>query len=268
MAYGKNKGMSKGGKKGAKKKAVDPFTKKEWYTVKAPSMFEKRDVGHTLVNRTQGTRIASDGLKHRVYEVSLGDLNKTDEAYRKFKLVCEDVQGKHCLTNFHGMDFTRDKICSMVRKWQTTIEANIQVKTQDGYTLRVFVIAFTKRAGQQQRKKTAYAQSAKVRQIRAKMVEIVQKEFSSVDLKQVVNKLIIDSAAKEIEKSASSIYPLHDVYIRKVKVLRKPKFDLNKLMEMHGDSKSGGASTGAVVNEDGQVIDKPDDYEPPVQESV
>ena len=56
-------GLSKGGKKGAKKKIVDPFTRKDWYDIKAPSIFKVRDVGKTLVNRTQGTRIASDGLK-------------------------------------------------------------------------------------------------------------------------------------------------------------------------------------------------------------
>ena len=62
--------------------------------VKAPSMFEKRNVGHTLVNRTQGTRIASEGLKGRVFEVSLGDLNTSEDVFRKFRLIVEDVQGK------------------------------------------------------------------------------------------------------------------------------------------------------------------------------
>ena len=62
------------GKKGAKKKVIDPFTRKDWYDIKAPSMFKVRDVGKTLVNRTQGTKLASDGLKTRVYEVSLADL--------------------------------------------------------------------------------------------------------------------------------------------------------------------------------------------------
>ena len=34
---------------------VDPFSKKDWYDVKAPSMFAVRQIGKTLVTRTQGT---------------------------------------------------------------------------------------------------------------------------------------------------------------------------------------------------------------------
>ena len=56
-----------------------------------------------------GTRIASDSLKGRVYEVSLADLQNDEVAFRKFRLICEDVQGRNCLTNFHGMKLTTDK---------------------------------------------------------------------------------------------------------------------------------------------------------------
>jgi len=258
MAVGKNKKM---GKKGAKKKAVDPFSRKEWYDIRAPAMFTNRNIGKTLVNRTQGTRIATDFLKGRVFEVSLGDLNNSEFDFRKFRLICEDVQGKTCLTNFHGMKFTRDKLCSIVKKWHTLMEANVAVKTTDGYVLRLFCIGFTKRQNHQI-KKTSYAKSSKVRQIRAKMVEIMQKEVAACDLREVVNKLIPDSIGKDIEKTCSYIYPLQDVYIRKVKVLKKPKFELGKLLEMHGEA--GGASSAAA----GQKGEHPDDYEPPVQEKV
>ena len=60
------------------------------------------------------------------------------------------------------MDLTTDKLRSLVRKWQTLIEATVDVKTTDGYFLRLFCISFTKkRPGQV--KKTAYAQSSQVR---------------------------------------------------------------------------------------------------------
>merc|ERR1712198_788491 len=178
MAVGKNKRLSKGGKKGSKKKIVDPFTRKEWYDVKTPSMFNIRNIGKTLVTRTQGTKIASDGLKGRVFEVSLADLQNDEVAFRKFKLMAEEVQGRNLLTNFHGMNLTTDKLRSMVKKWQTLIEANVDVKTTDGFLLRMFCIGFTKK---------------RPNQIKKKMVEIMSREVSSNDLKEVVNKLIPDS---------------------------------------------------------------------------
>lgn len=46
-------------------------------------------------------QIASEGLKHRVFEVSLADLQgDEDQAFRKIRLRAEDVQGKNVLTNF------------------------------------------------------------------------------------------------------------------------------------------------------------------------
>jgi len=266
MAVGKNKGLAKGGKKGAKKKIIDPFTRKEWYDIKAPSMFKQRDVGKTLVNRTQGTRIASDGLKGRVYEVSLGDLQAETDAernFRKFKLVCEDVQGKNCLTNFYGMDLTTDKLKSMVKKWQTLIEAFIDVKTTDGYLVRVFCIGFTKKQGESTQK-TCYAQSQQVRRIRKKMQDTISREVSSSDLKGLVNKLIPDSIAVDVAKECQSIYPLYDVHIRKVKIMKRPRFDLHKLMELHSDT---GTTTSTDPNT-GEVVTRSDGYEPPVMDSV
>jgi len=267
MAVGKNKGLAKSGKKGSKKKVIDPFTRKEWYDVRAPAMFSVRNIGKTLINRTAGTKIASEGLKGRVFESSLADLQNDEVAYRKFKLVAEDVQGRVVMTNFYGMDLTTDKLRSVVKKWQTLIEAHADVRTSDGFLLRIFVIGFTKRV-QNQIKKTSYAQASQVRAIRKRMVEIVTNEVSGSDLKEVVNKLIPDSIAKDIEKRCTSIYPLHDVMVRKVKVLKRPRFDLTKLMDMHNDGKTG---TAVVQNADGTTkVDRvvAEGYEPPVQASV
>merc|ERR1711915_625026 len=93
-------------------------------------------------------------------------------------------------------------------------------------------------------KKTCYAQ---------------RQEVNSSELKEVVNKLIPDTMADDIRKACSNIFPLKDVHVRKVKVLKKPRFDLHKLMELHGES-------GKVVSGDevGTGVDRPDNYEPPV----
>ncbi|CAN0259905.1 unnamed protein product, partial [Discosporangium mesarthrocarpum] len=67
----------------------DPFLLKEWYDIKAPSIFQVRTPGKTLVTRTKGTsescfpyileKIASEGLKGRIFEFSLGDLNADED---------------------------------------------------------------------------------------------------------------------------------------------------------------------------------------------
>jgi small subunit ribosomal protein S3Ae len=248
MAIGKNKRLTKG-KKGGKKKAQDPFLRKELYTIRAPSTFVTRNAGKTLITKTTGTKIASEGLKGRVFELSLADLNGGDEsqAYRKISLVCEDVQGDNVITNFNGMDMTRDKLCSLIRKWQSLIEAHVEVRTVDGYYIRMFAIAFTKKQANQSTKSTCYAQAGQIRNIRKKMFDIMKEEASKCDLKELVQKLTSqpDSIGQEIEKKCQSIFPLKDVFIRKVKVLKKPKFDLIKLMEMHGDTAE---DTGAAVD--------------------
>ncbi|CAL8084288.1 unnamed protein product [Calicophoron daubneyi] len=259
MAVGGQKGGAKG-KKGTKKKAADPFTKKEWYDIKAPAMFTKRTCAKTLVTRTQGTKIASDALKGRVITLSLGDLSeKNEEVFRKFKLQVQDVQGRNCFTNFHGLELTRDKLCSVVLKWRSTIEAHVDVKTTDGYLLRFFIITFTPRVNRSD-SRHSYAQATRIKRVRARLVETIQKEVSSCDLKEVVNKLIPDSIAQDARKSASWIYPQADTLIRKVKVLKKPKLDLSHLMALHGESVS---SAGA-----GEGVDRPDHYEPPVVDAV
>jgi len=237
MAVGKNKKLSKGGgKKGGKKKSGDPFLKKEWYDIKAPSVFSVRNCGKTLCSRTQGTKIASEELKGRVMELNLADLNQDeDQSSKKVKLCIEDVQGRNCLTDFHGMTMTRDKLCSLIRKWQTLLEAHCDIKTSDGYIVRLFVLAFTKRR-QDQVKTNCYAQSAQIRKIRKKMVDIVSKEANGMLLRDLVKKLVAESIGKEIEKQTQGIFPLKDVIIRKVKVMKKPKFDITKLMEMHQDT--------------------------------
>ncbi|KAJ1722211.1 ribosomal 40S subunit protein S1B [Coemansia erecta] len=248
MAVGKNKRLSKG-KKGLKKKIVDPFSRKEWYDLRAPTVFETRVIGKTLVNRSQGTKNAVDYLKGRVVEASLGDLNKNEEqAYRKFKLRVDDVVGKNCLTSFHSMSITTDKLRSLIKKWQSLIEAHVDVKTTDGYLVRLFAIGFTKRASNQV-KKTTYAQTAQIRLIRKKMFEIMTREASSGTMKELIQKFIPESIGNEITKACQNIYPLQNVYVSKCKVVKFPKADTQKLYESHGSLEDTGSKVKSEFKE-------------------
>jgi len=247
MAVGKNKKLGKA-RRGGRRRAADPFLKKEWYDVRTPTCFPVKSAGKTIATKTQGIKVARDTLMGRVIEVSLGDLKEDteEEAFRKFKLKVEDVNGFNCLTQFHGMDLSTDKLRSLVRKWQTLIEAHVDVRTTDGYSVRLFAIGFTKKH-KDHVKKTAYASAAQTRAIRKKMKEVMNKETNGIDLHQLVDKLMIESVGKEIEKHTQAIYPLQNCLIRKVKMLRAPKVDVQKLVEAAGGAEVLAKATGQMI---------------------
>lgn len=246
MAIGKNKKGRKG-----RKKIVEPMTRKDWYDIQVPATFSARRIGKTLVNRTAGLKTATDALVGRVFEANLADLNKDESvSFRKMRFICEEVQGTTLLTNFHGMDLTRDKLCSLVKKWHTLVEAWCDVKTTDGYVLRLFCIGFTKRRHGQVTK-TSYAQGGHIRAIRKRMIEIMTAKASNSDLSKLVREFIPESIGQDIMQACNSIYPLTNVFIRKCKVLRKPKFDLQKLLEAH----EGGAVGAAGDAEEDALVE-------------
>jgi small subunit ribosomal protein S3Ae len=166
MAFGKNpKNFSKG-RKGVKRRVGDKFLKKEWWTVKAPGMFQNRLFTKSPVNQTAGRVLSQDCIKNRVFEISLGDLNlSAKNTYQKIKLIIDDtseVTNKEAQTNFYGLDTTKDHLCSLIRKWHTLIETFVDVKTNDGFVMRFFVVAFTQRS-KLQVKAATYAQRSQIK---------------------------------------------------------------------------------------------------------
>jgi small subunit ribosomal protein S3Ae len=170
----------------------DRFLKKEWWTIKSPGMFTNRDFTKSPVNVTQGKTYSYEQIKGRIFEISVGDLNpQSKTAFQKMRLVVDDTtdaENKVCLTNFAGLTTTKDHLCSLIRKWHSLIETHVDVKTTDGFLLRFFIVAFTKKV-ENQLKATAYAQRSQIMLIRKKMDEVVKKNVSKIQLKDLINKL-------------------------------------------------------------------------------
>ena len=156
-------------------------------------MFQNRNFTKTPVNQTQGKTYSHEGMKGRIFEISVGDLNPgSKSAYQKVKLIVDDATteatNKECTTNFHGLTTTKDHLCSLIRKWHTLIETFVDVKTTDGFLLRFFIVAFTLKS-KHQLKATSYAQRSQIKLIRRKMNEVVTKEVNKSTLKELVSKL-------------------------------------------------------------------------------
>jgi small subunit ribosomal protein S3Ae len=235
MAVGKQS-RNKSVKKGGKKKVIEPMARKEWYDVLAPDNFKNRQFSKAICNKTIGIKVAADNLRGRVYEGNLADLDDTtgkDQPFKKMKFLVEEVQGRNLLTSFHGLELTTDKLRSLVRKWCTTVEAQIEAKTQDGYVVRLFVIAFTTRQ-KNQLSKNCYANQRLIKWLRHRMATMVQKRFARSTLDQAVTLLKDDIMSDQLTKRCNPILPIRDVKFIKVKVIRRPKFDAQRLLDSHG----------------------------------
>merc|ERR1712195_352577 len=212
MTAGKNPRSFK--KKGQqKKKVVHAFNKKEWYNVRAPTAFEVRVPTLTPCNKAQGQNIPADSLRGRIFQITHADLNQTnkhDLAWRVVRLQVEEVKGFDCFTNFNGISITRRQ--------------NRQVKA------------------------TCYAKASKIKQIRQKMQEIMVNETQKSSLKDLFKKLLADQLGKQITDECNKIFPLQNVLVHKAKVLKKPKFDLTKLMELYAEEKSEAPVAAASEN--------------------
>jgi small subunit ribosomal protein S3Ae len=129
------------------------------------------------------------------------DLAPNQDAFhwRKIRLIVDQTEGRQAITSFYGVDTTRDELCSLIKKRKTLIEAISDVKSQDGYVLRVFVIAFTRESANQ-KSKTNYALSSQQKIIRKKINEIIAKEVAKANAIQILNLFTSEFVEKKITK--------------------------------------------------------------------
>jgi len=245
MAIGKNKRLSKKGK-GGKKKRQDAFEKKEWFQLKMPKIsgIKVNNYGWMPANKTAQGVLVEDRLYDRVCTIRCGDLEKDPKAdapdapltSTNLKLRVAQTKNSMCWLDFHGMELTRDKTCSLLKKWVTLIEAATDIKTTDGFVYRVFGLALTKKVDGQC-KKTAYAKTSQVKRIRQRMIEIMNNELGDKGTKEFVGRVLADKCGVAFVKELNYIFPIKDAVIRKVKLIKRPpKEDLRRINELHTEA--------------------------------
>jgi len=151
-------------------------------------------------------------------------MNEEEQQHQLIRLAVGDAkaEGKKALTVFNGLRFTNDKLRSLVKKLHTLITTRINVKTADGFQMRVFALGVTKKR-QLQVKKTTYAYKSQVLKINGRMKDVINKKATTSTVNDFVEKVVTGQLGKEIEKSCASIFPMKDVCICKIKVTKTPK---------------------------------------------
>lgn len=234
----------KGGKGGRNRKKVDAFEKKEWFRLKLPKIqgITANHYGWTPANKTAQGVLVEDRLKNRIVTIRCGDLeadpkpDKIDEIKTaiNLKLRIADTRNQECWLDFNGMELTRDKTCSLLKKWVTLVEASVDFKTTDNFTFRVFSLAITNEQ-KGQCKNTAYAKTSQVKKIRAKMRDIMLDKFSGKSTKDFVKELLLGNLIQdELQKQLERIFPVKHAVIRKVKLIKRPdKENMARIDDLH-----------------------------------
>jgi small subunit ribosomal protein S3Ae len=185
---------------------VDGWKSKEWYNIEAPVYLNRASVGNTL---------AGDPalLIGRNVETTVGELtNDMTKNNTKVILRINNVVGDTATTDLIGHELTTDYVRSIVKRQTSRIDANIDVKTKDGYTIRVKPTCFTIKR----------ARSSQIKAIREMMVGIVKKHASDSDFETFMQEAILGRLSAAIYRQAKFIYPLRRVEIRKTQVEAAP----------------------------------------------
>ncbi len=181
---------------------IDGWKSKEWYNIEAPVYLKRSVVGNTMAGDPSL-------LVGRKIEVTVGELtNDMTKNNTKVVLRVNNVVGDTATTDLIGHELTTDYIRSIVKRQTSRIDANIDVRTKDGYVIRVKPTCFTIKR----------ARSSQITAIREMMVDIVKKRASESDFEIFMQEAILGRLSAAIYRQAKFIYPLRRVEIRKTQV--------------------------------------------------
>ncbi|OHT16283.1 ribosomal protein S3Ae [Tritrichomonas foetus] len=218
--------------KASKKIKQDTFLKKEWRHVFVPGFFGKRNIGYTVSHKCARGKTPADYLNNRVFELSHGDLvEEQSHAYRLFSWKSVAVNNDDVLTVFAGMRLSTDKLCSLLRKYRTLIDASVDARTPDGYILRSFCMGFTRRINPN--KKACYAQQSKRRAIREVMISAMRENIEKCTIQELCTSAIAETVEKAVVERCATIMQIDNVFVTKIKVIKAPTFSDEQLKKLH-----------------------------------
>lgn len=189
------------------RKVKDKWKAKQWYTIRAPPMYNGAVIAETLADETEK-------LMGRVAEATLQDLTGDfSKMHVKLRFKVQAVRGNECGTKFAGHELTSDYIRRLTRRKHSKIDTVVDVTTKDGFHFRIKPMAVTERR----------AQGTQEQEIRRIATRIVQEAALEKDHASFIKEVVNGDLGQVIFQQARKIYPLKRVEIRKSEVTEEPQ---------------------------------------------
>ena len=185
----------------------DPWKAKAWYTIYAPDIFDKREIGETISDKPE--KVLGRKIETNMKELT-GDMKK---GHIKLIFRVKEVTGENAYTEFFRQELSRSYLRSQIRRKNSKVDSIFNIKTKDGYTLRASTSAIL----------TTRILTSQKKAIR----DIINQELTSIstnnDFAQFLDEVTSGKISSEIYKKARKIYPLKRVEVTKIKLIDQPK---------------------------------------------
>jgi small subunit ribosomal protein S3Ae len=180
---------------------------KRWYTVMAPEMFDRAELGETPADEPEQ-------VYDRTIETTLGELqNDPSENNTKLTFQITDVGSDTAYTDFIKHELTRDYLRSLTRRGTSKVDAFVTVLTTDDYRVQVQPVAYT----------TKSADHSQERAVRKTMVDLVEEAAAERTFEGLIDSIVEGRLSSAIYNEAKTIYPLRRVEIQKTRLEAKPE---------------------------------------------
>ena len=191
-------------KKGGKIR--DKWRAKRWVTVHAPNVFNNQPIAHIPITD-------EEHVKGSVIECTLFDLWHTDPQQHAIKLYfqIDRVEGEDAYTHFKGHEYAREFLKSLVRKGSSMVNLIKDYTTADGYTFRVYSIAFTQRR----------INSSKKHDIRMVMDRVLSNEIPKLSIDQFIQAVVGPKLNADIHRNVKDVIDVRFVAVWKSRLLKK-----------------------------------------------
>jgi len=219
--------------KTAARKVKDKWKAKEWYKLYAPRMFNQVELGETP--SSEPSALMGRNTEVTVHELT-GDFSKM---HIKIRFSVSDIRGLEAHTSFVGHDLTSDYVRRLTRRKRTKTDHVVDVRTKDGFLLRVKPMSITEQR----------IQAAQETAIRNIMNKTLTDLAANMTVSEMVKSIITGDMSKELSNAAKVIIPIKRIEVRKSEVLEvgTAAADEPSIQERFGQEAAAQAAAQAEV---------------------
>ena len=187
---------------GKKLKVVDKWKSKKWYTVRAPAIFDAKELCEVVA--ADDKLLTNRIVKKSLMELGIGGSSQM-AMFTTMLFRIKDVKGVDASTILIGHEISPSFIKTFARRGKSLIHEVVEDKTKDGETLRLKLISVTGARVSWNTKKN----------IRKIMVDETRKAITDANFDEVIQDVLYGRFSAKLFNQLKTITKMRRVEVRK-----------------------------------------------------